>query len=326
MTGDPGFAFEASGLTGYLAPPDFRRELLDELADAEVVTVRDRLVLVAGPERPVAWVRNVWRAPQTMRFGSINQAAQGLRSLQRSWALYPTGHHRRAALIESKLPRVSGRPLRFGDAPPSAPLGSWTLLDPTTALVAPDCSSAFKHGELRFEEDRSGPPNRAYLKAWEAITLSGERPGPGALCVDLGASPGGWTWVLQGLGARVIAVDKAPLAPAIAALPGIECRQESAFGIDPKLLGPVDWMFCDIACYPERLLKMVHRWLDAGTCPRMVCTLKFQGETDHAAAAEFAAIPGGRLLHLAHNKHELTWLFGTGSPSRPATTPTAAPD
>ena len=39
-----------------------------------------------------------------------------------------------------------------------------------------------------------------------------------------------------------------------------------------------------------------------------VCTIKFQGETDHGAAAAFAAIPGSRLLHLHHNKHELTWM------------------
>jgi 23S rRNA (cytidine2498-2'-O)-methyltransferase len=40
-----------------------------------------------------------------------------------------------------------------------------------------------------------------------------------------------------------------------------------------------------------------------------VCTLKFQGETDHDSAAAFAAIPGARLLHLHHNKHELTFLL-----------------
>ena len=46
----------------------------------------------------------------------------------------------------------------------------------------------------------------------------------------------------------------------------------------------------------------------AGTCRRFVCTLKFQGETDYATAARFAAIPGSVLRHLYHNKHELTWI------------------
>jgi 23S rRNA (cytidine2498-2'-O)-methyltransferase len=40
-----------------------------------------------------------------------------------------------------------------------------------------------------------------------------------------------------------------------------------------------------------------------------VCTVKFQGATDHAAAEAFAAIPGGRLMHLYHNKHELTFAW-----------------
>ena len=58
-------------------------------------------------------------------------------------------------------------------------------------------------------------------------------PRPGDRCVDLGASPGGWSWVLQSLGATVLAVDKAPLAPDIARLPHIEFLKASAFALDP---------------------------------------------------------------------------------------------
>jgi 23S rRNA (cytidine2498-2'-O)-methyltransferase len=102
-------------------------------------------------------------------------------------------------------------------------------------------------------------------------------------------------------------VDKAPLDPRIAAMPGVATRQESAFGLDPRTFGPVDWLCSDVICYPSRLLTLVRRWVDAGAARNFVCTLKFQGETDHATAAAFAAIPGSRLMHLAHNKHELTW-------------------
>ena len=42
---------------------------------------------------------------------------------------------------------------------------------------------------------------------------------------------------------------------------------------------------------------------------RIVCTLKFQGATDHDTVAAFAAIPGGQLMHLFHNKHELTFIW-----------------
>jgi 23S rRNA (cytidine2498-2'-O)-methyltransferase len=109
------------------------------------------------------------------------------------------------------------------------------------------------------------------------------------------------------MGAHVISVDKAPLAAEIARLPGIEQRHESAFGLDPRAIGPIDWLLSDVVCYPARLLALVERWLAAGTCRRFVCTVKFQGETDHETARRLAAIPGSQLRHLVHNKHELTW-------------------
>ena len=94
----------------------------------------------------------------------------------------------------------------------------------------------------------------------------------------------------------------------MAHLPGIEYRRESAFALDPISVGCVDWLFSDVVCYPARLLALVERWLEAGTCRRFVCTIKFQGATDHATAARFAAIPGSTLRHLFHNRHELTWI------------------
>ena len=100
-----------------------------------------------------------------------------------------------------------------------------------------------------------------------------------------------------------------PLDPKIAALPGVEFRQESAFGLNPRHAGSFDWLCCDVACYPGRLLSMVERWLEAGTVARFVCTLKFQGDTDHDVARAFARL-GGQVIHLTHNKHELTWMKG----------------
>jgi len=293
--------------TGYLAPEGLVAELQYELGDA-VLETYGRLVVAAGPPRPAAWVANVWHEPVRLPIASIGDAAKKLRAIQRNWALYAHAHHRRAALIAAQLPKVSARPLRFGEPAPTAPLGSWTLVDPGTLLAAARCGSPFPNGEAAFVEDRTAPPSRAYLKLWELFTVLGERPSPGALCLDLGSSPGGWSWVLQRLGARVVSVDKAPLDPRIAALTGITWRKESAFALEPQKLGNIDWLFCDVVCYPSRLLKLVEKWLAAETCPRLVCTLKFQGSTDHETARRFAAIPGSRLLHLHQNKHELTWI------------------
>jgi len=183
-----------------------------------------------------------------------------LRAIQRNWAVYAPRLHRRAMLIQEQLPVVSAKPLVFGTPPPKAPLGSWTLLDANTVLAAPHCTSPFPNGEVHFVEDRTGPPSRAYLKLWEALTVIGERPGPGQVCLDLGSSPGGWSWALARLGARVISVDRAPLAPEVARLPGIEYIAESAFALDPSAIGPIDWLFSDVICYPARLLG----WSSAG--------------------------------------------------------------
>lgn len=291
--------------TAYLAAAGYEEDLARELSAVE--RRHGRLLFAAGPPRRAAWAANVWHDPQEIAIASIGEAAAKLRAIQRNWAVYAPLFHRRAVLIQEKLPKVSARPLVFGTPPPTAPLGSWTLLDAGTVLAAPSCASPFAHGEVHFVEDREGPPSRAYLKLWEALTLIGHRPAAGEFCVDLGGSPGGWSWALAHMGARVLSIDKAPLDPAVMRLPGVEYRAESAFALDPRALGPVDWLFCDVVCYPARLLRLVERWLAAGSCRNFVCTIKFQGMTDHDAAGRFAAIPGSELRHLHHNKHELTW-------------------
>lgn len=295
--------------TAYLAADGFVDDLVRELGNG-VREVHGRLVIADGAPRAAAWAANIWHAPQRLPIASIGDAATKLRAIQRNWALYAHAHHRRAALIAERLPKVSAKPLAFGQPPPSAPLGSWTLLAPDVMLAAPSCSSAFPNGEVQFVEDKTSSPSRAYLKLWEAFTLIGERPQPGELCLDLGACPGGWTWVLASLGARVISVDKAPLDPRIAAMPGVEYRAESAFGLDPRSqsVPAVDWLCSDVICYPARLLGLVQRWLATGKARRFVCSVKFQGESDFAVIDAFKAIPGSRLMHLNANKHELTWV------------------
>src|SRR5271165_6912887 len=223
--------------TAYLAPEGFADDLDHELGHA--ARRHGRLLIAAGPAHPAAWAANVWLDPQEIAIASISDAAAKLRGIQRNWAVYAPRLYRRAMLIQEQLPKISAKPLVFGTALPSAPLGSWTLLDTETILAAPHCANPFPNGEIRFVEDRAGPPSRAYLKLWEALTLIGRRPRPGETCLDLGSSPGGWSWALQQMGAQVISVDKAPLAPVIACLPGIEHRQESAFALEPRSLGPV---------------------------------------------------------------------------------------
>jgi len=295
--------------SAYLAAEGFEHDLGEELLRARrrVSAWHGRLALSPDPPGPSAWALEVWTAPQEIPVASVKQAADALRAIQRNWAGYAAAHHRRSALITEKLPPVKARPLAFPDLAPTGHLGGWTLLAPDRLLASPTKTSPFVNGEVAFIEDREGPPSRAYLKLWEALTRLGRYPGPGETCLDLGAAPGGWTWVLAKLGAQVVAVDKAPLDAAVAAMPGVTMRAESAFGLDPRAEPKVDWLFSDVICYPSRLLGLVQRWIAADAARNFVCTLKFQGETDHATAEAFAAIPGAVVFHGAHNKHELTF-------------------
>jgi len=305
--------------TGYLAPAGYLGELRTELRrmGVPVIAEHDRLLLAEGPAHPAAWAANVWYDVHALPVPSIKAAARTLSGMQRNWALLPTtGSYRRARLIAEQLPYVAFRALPFPERPPAAPLGGWTLIAPDRMLAAPVTASPFPHGEPAFVEDREGPPNRAYLKLWETLTVLGRYPGAGEHCLDLGAAPGGWSHVLAELGAAVTAVDKAPLDPAVAARPNVTAQRDSAFGLRPQHVGHVDWLFCDVACYPNRLLDLVRRWLDAGMADNFVCTVKFQGQTDFAAMDAFAAIPGSRLMHLHHNKHELTWVYPAADQTR----------
>ncbi|HSK24819.1 MAG TPA: SAM-dependent methyltransferase [Egicoccus sp.] len=305
--------------TAYLAAEEYEAELDEELRLAgAVVNQRHGLLRISeSPPVHAAWAANTWWETERIEITSIGHAARELRDRQRNWALYAPELRGRAELIADKLPHVSARPLEFGEVAPDAPLGSWTLLERDVVLAATDCAVPFPNGVPAFVEDRHGPPSRAYLKLWEAFARLRRQPEAGDRCLDLGAAPGGWTWLLARSGAEVVAVDKAPLADEVAALPNVTWEQGSAFALDPAGIGPVDWWCSDIVAYPERLLELVTRWLEAGQVRNLVCTVKFQGPTDHAVAARFAALPNAQLFHLDQNKHELTCaILDAGGPSR----------
>jgi len=295
--------------SAYLAAEDFETPLAEELIRRGVAISgwHGRLALSPDPPVKAAWALDTWTNPREIEAPTVKAAADALRAMQRNWGAYGAGCHRRMALIGERLPPVKAAPMRFPEAAPQSHLGAWTLLAPDRMLASATKSSPFVNGACHFVEDHIGPPSRAYLKLWEALTRFGRWPAAGERCLDLGASPGGWTWVLARLGAHVTAVDRAPLAGTVAAMPGVTERRESAFGVAPE---PVDWLFSDVIAYPDRLLALVRRWIEAGAARFVVCTIKFQGSTDHDAAEAFAAIPGGAVIHLFHNKHELTFLWG----------------
>ena len=283
-------------------------ELLREIKNIE--STHGNLVIASGPKQDSVWAQNIWLNPEIIHFESISQAAKSLRTRGKLWALYSFEHHRRAQLIQSQLPNVKPRVIGFLDPLPLNDLGAWCLLGKNTLLASTLTNSPFPLGEIQFLEDKVTPPSRAYLKLWELFTIYGVKPKPQERVVDFGSCPGGWTWVLQQIGCEVISIDRAPLDPKIAALPRVKFLNMNAFNLKPKDIGPIDWFFSDIICYPEKLFEMVQLWLTSGYCKNFVCTLKFQGETDYSSIERFQSLENTRIKHLHHNKHEVTlWMM-----------------
>ncbi|MEZ0391827.1 MAG: SAM-dependent methyltransferase [Pseudobdellovibrionaceae bacterium] len=296
-------------LTSYLAPEGFEKDLLEEIRQHQDLSLKKtlgRLLIVEGPQKSLAFAQDTWLDVQVQNFESIKQAAKILKENGKWWTPYSFQFHRRASLIQENLAKVKNPNFKYGDNAPERTLSAWTLETENTIVFSPKTTSQFPLGEVTFEEDKSAP-SRAYLKLWEYFTVTNQKPKANELCVDLGSSPGGWTWVLNNLGAQVISVDKAPLAAELQDQPNIQMLKKDAFTLKPQEVGPVDWLFSDIICYPQKLFELVQEWRASNMAKNYVCTIKFQGETDFKALQAFQSIPGSEIRHLSANKHEVTW-------------------
>jgi len=288
----------------YLAPAGFTHLLQKELQGIE--NIYGQLILTKVPEQKVYWYQNIWHNAQLLHIESIGAAAKYLRSIQRNWWPYSFHLHRRMQLIQDKLPHISPKPLDFLASTPSAPLGSWTLLDENTLLATSHCSSPVPNGEWVFNEDKINPPSRAYLKLWEFFTRFGKYPAKNEVCLDLGASPGGWTWVLSQLGAQVYAYDRSPLAPTVMNQKNVHFEKKDAFKVSLQDHSDAAWVFSDVICYPDKLYQFAQKCLYEYPDKKYVFTIKFQGIDHYDSIARFSQLPG-QLVHLSQNKHELTW-------------------
>lgn len=306
----------------WLAFGEYRQNLFDELSiDPSVpgkkVSIYSDLIYREGADLQTFWHKTILEKPFLAKFNTIREASDILRALQRNWAYHPIACFGRAGLIKEKLPFISEKPKKFPFTVPSAPMGMWSLLDENTLIASAETSSPFACGEIHFEEDHVNPPSRAYLKLWEALTWAGylhsalpgsALPGPDSRCIDAGACPGGWTWVLDALGAQITAIDRSELDVRLMAKKNITFIKHDAFTLKPSDFGKQDWVFSDVICYPARLLEWVQEWLDSGLCRNFICTIKMQGKADHAITRVFADIPGSKVVHLGANKNELTWI------------------
>ncbi len=188
----------------------------------------------------------------------------------------------------------------------------WSATLPADKHVTADVLSRFPGGVAPVPEDPR-PPSRAYRKLLETELHMGERIREGERCVDLGGSPGGWTFVAADRGAHVVSVDRSPLRDDLMASPRVDFVKGDAFRYAPD--ARVDWLLCDVAATPERSIAMLDAWLAEKRCRRFCVTLKLKGDDPFGPADAARAMLArhevrATVRQLAANKNELT-VFGS---------------
>lgn len=241
---------------------------------------------------------------------SIKKAADKLKSIHPLWAPLPICEFRRVELIQNQLTKIYQFEYQFLEPIKDKEWFFWSLISKNEMIYSVEPSKV-PLNEIQFKEDKETPPNRAYLKLWELFTFHGILPKKDSTAIDLGSSPGGWTWVLSHFCKTVTSIDKARLDLRIEALPNVKYQKGDVFNLDLKKVHPHDWIFCDVICYPDKILEQIKFWIQNKMAENFVVTIKFKERPNKEVIAELEKIQNSKLVHLNHNKNELTWILIT---------------
>lgn len=171
-------------------------------------------------------------------------------------------------------------------------------------------------------------PSRSALKLEEALlTLltADERTRllrEGMRAADLGAAPGGWTWVLTRHKLHVTAIDNGPLRPHVMETGLVQHLRADGFAWHPAK--PLDWMVCDMVEQPSRVAARMAEWFREGWCRHAVFNLKLpmkkRWHETRLCLDRFAAQAGRpltiRAKQLYHDREEIT-VFATPARNSP---------
>jgi 23S rRNA (cytidine2498-2'-O)-methyltransferase len=176
-------------------------------------------------------------------------------------------------------------------------------------LPARDAPSLAPGGRLRVHVPDAAP-SRAAMKLLEAFAWLDRAPDAGDVCVDLGAAPGGWSWVLLERRARVLAIDPAFLARSLQGKRGLEHLRRDAFKYEPK--EPVDWLFSDMAWRPLESAALLAKWARRGWARFLVANIKLPMRKKAEMLVRVREILGDggwsnlRVRQLYHDREEVT--------------------
>ena len=163
-----------------------------------------------------------------------------------------------AAATARDLPRRRPRVARAAATRATARRGRW-------AFRACACTP-MRRQPLGAEAGRSAadPAGRA--------TSASACCAPACARADLGAAPGGWSWVLTRQGLRVTAIDNGPLRQHVLDSGLVEHLRADGFPWQPAR--PLDWMVCDMVEQPRRVAERMATWFREGWCRHAIFNLK----------------------------------------------------
>lgn len=170
-------------------------------------------------------------------------------------------------------------------------------------------------------------PSRSALKLEEALmTLLDPEERErllkaGMKAADLGAAPGGWTWVLTRQHIKVASIDNGPLRQHVLDTGLVDHLRADGFHWQPEQ--PLDWMVCDMVEQPRKVAERMATWLREGWCKHAIFNLKLPMKKrwdETALCLELFAQQAGKPLiirakQLYHDREEIT-VFVTPLPRR----------
>lgn len=172
--------------------------------------------------------------------------------------------------------------------------------------------SPFVRGFIPWAEDKAAP-SRAFGKVIESELRLGRQISAGQTVVDLGASPGSWSYVALQRGARVTAIDRSELREDLMRHPRLHFETADAFKYKPPQT--IDWLICDVIAAPQRSIDLLLEWLREKRMRNFIVTIKFKGDDEYHLLSQLKqhAPPlcaDFRLTRLCANKNEVC-AFGT---------------
>lgn len=167
-------------------------------------------------------------------------------------------------------------------------------------FIAPGCcyvGYSFSHNNspfymgiprLRFPADA---PSRSTLKLEEAFHVFipadewEERLASGMHAVDLGASPGGWSYQLVKRSMLVHSVDNGPMAASLMETGQVTHHRVDGFKFEPTS-SKIYWLVCDMVEKPAKVTNLMIQWLVKGWCREVIFNLKLPMKKRYEAVSQ----------------------------------------